>query len=324
LEEFGQSPWGLLRNFGIGEADFANPRRQLPVALHAQVLGAAAKAMECPHLGLLIGERASLNNVGELRFLLLNAATVRQAIDHLMRFVRLTHPAIGGSVEHEGGYTCLRLRLNETVACSEHLLLTYLASTVKALRMVIAPSWNPVSVHLGLQMPTDDTAFRRFFRATLLFDQPEYSIFLPDSLLDNPRSKSDPLLAEFVFEHLCRLEAMLPGDFIGNVTRIVEKQLLCNRCDVDTVAGFFAVHRKTLHGYLRQAGTTFTEIRDQRRMALAIRMLEQTSLQLVQIAEALGFRNQASLTRAFRRRHDCAPSHWRRASVPQASGDLIN
>lgn len=312
-------PWAVLGRFGIGESTFADGRAQAPLALHGRVMDAAAEATGCPHFGLLLGEKSSLENIGELRFLLLNAATARQALDHLVRFAKLWHPAIGGERAHEGGFTRLALTLAEDVPGAHQVLLCYTVSIVKALRIVIGKAWSPTLVHLSLQRPADVAPYRRFFDGAVDFGQRDYAIFVPDATLDARRPGCDPRLAEFVFERLCALEAQAPVDLAGRVRDAIEAQLLRGRCDAQCVAALFAVHRKTLHGYLREAGTSFTRLRDERRLALALRMLQHTDLPLAEIAAALGFEHQPSLTRAFKRWKGQAPSQWRNRSSGRPS-----
>jgi len=245
----------------------------------------------------------------------LNAATVRQEFDHLVRFVSLLHQPLRMRVAREQDYTGLALALAAKTPGADHILVGYAASAVKALRTIIGAQWNPSMVHLALRRPSVIEPYRRFFRAPVLFDQREYAIMFPSSVLDAPRAGGDPRLAEFVFERLCALEREAPRDLVGQVRHAIESQLLRGECDVVHVAGMFSVHRKTLHGYLQEFGTSFEALLDEIRSALAIRMLDHTNLPMGEIAGALGYSNQAALTRAFRRWHGQSPRAWRNKSV---------
>jgi AraC-like DNA-binding protein len=308
-------PWPLLAEFGIDSDALAMRKLPLPVAVVGQILQAAAKSSGREHLGLLLGEAAALDNVGELRFLLLNASTVGQAVDHLARFVKLTHQSLRPKVEHRQGYTSVAIGLVEEVPGADQMLVAYSASFVKALRTIIGPQWNPSIVHLALRKPRLQQPYRRFFRAPVLFDQTQYAILFPDALLDSPCKGGDPRLAEFIFERLCALEAHAPRDLVAQVQHAVEMQLLRGECNAVRIARIFSIHRKTLHGYLRELGTSFEMLRDETRSRLAVRMLEHTDLLIADIATTLGYGSQAGLTRAFRRWHGRSPSEWRRQSV---------
>ena len=311
LQASNHDPWALLAGFGIDQNMLAKRRTPLPAGLYGQILQAAATTTGCAHLGLLLGEASTLDNVGELRFLVLNAATVRQAVDHLVRFTTLLHQALRMRLDRASDYTGLAIALVEQGPGEDHILLAYTASAVKALRTIIGEQWNPSMVHLALRRPSAIEPYRRFFRAPVLFDQPEYAIMFPSSILETPRTSGDPRLAEFIFERLCVLEGEAPHDLVGQVRHAIESHLLRGECDVEGVARMFSVHRKTLHGYLHEFGTSFEVLRDETRNTLATRMLEHTNLAIAEIATALGYSNQAALTRAFQRWHGQSPRAWR-------------
>ena len=316
LAELQQDPWSLLMRHGLDESGFADSRSQIPAALHGRILDAAARASGCAHFGLLLGQKAALDNVGELRFLLLNATTIGQALDHLVRFSRLSHRAIRSRVTRDHGYTNIAIDLADRMPGADQLLTAYTAAIVKVLRAVIGQAWSPSVVRLALRRPADREPYRRFFRSPVEFDEPEYAVVLPDSILESRRSDGDPRLAEYVFERMCELEAQAPDDIVGRVRHAIEGQLLRGECSVQQVARMFAMHRKTLHARLRDAGTSFRELRDECRRVLADRMLQGTDLPIAEIATALCYRDQASLTRAFHRWHGQSPRAWRAAVAP--------
>jgi len=312
MEELKQDPWPLLAVYGIDEARLAERRSPVPASLLGQVLEAAAIKTGCPHFGLLVGAAATFDNVGELRFLALNASTARQALNHLGRFIYLMHPVLHVTVRHEQGYTFSSLTLAKDIPGAEQLLLAYTASFVGAMRTIMGSMWKPSMVHLAMRKPSRVAPYKNFFQAPVLFNQPEYAIFFPDGSLNRPRSGTDPRLAELIFERLCALEAQAPSGLVEQVRHAIETQLLCGECNVVRVANTFAVHRKTLHGYLSHYGTSFEKLLDETRNAMADRMLEHTDLPLAEIATTLCYSNQAALTRAFRRWHGESPSKWRR------------
>jgi AraC-like DNA-binding protein len=311
MERLKQDPWPLLAGYGIDEARLAERKSPVPASLLGKVLEAAALKTGCPHFGLLVGEAATFDNVGELRFLALNASTARQAVDHLVRFIYLMHPVLRVTARNEQGYTTFSLTLVEHIPGAEQVLLAYTSSFVGAMRTVMGSMWKPSMVHLAMRKPSLVAPYKNFFQAPVLFNQPEYAIIFPEEALNRPRGGTDPRLAELIFERLCALEAQAPSGLVDQVRHAIETQLLCGQCTVVSVAKTFAVHRKTLHGYLSHYGTSFEQLLDETRNAMADRMLEHTDLPLAEIATALCYSNQAGLTRAFRRWHGESPSKWR-------------
>lgn len=317
MEALGQDPWPLLEEHGINAVRLSERHSLVPASLLGKILKAAAIQTGCPHFGLMVGEAATFDNVGELRFLALNASSARQAVDHLIRFIYLLHPILRVSSRKEQGYTCFSLTLSENLPGAEQMLQAYTASFVGALRAVMGSMCHPSAVNLAMRKPTSIARYKDFFRAPVQFNQPDYAILFPDEMLDRPRKEADPRLAQLIFDRLCELEAHVPTDLVGQVRHAIETQLLYGNCNVVSVARCFAVHRKTLHGYLSHYHTSFETLLDETRKAMADRMLEYTDLSLSEIATALCYSNQAGLTRAFRRWHGASPSQWRRSKVQE-------
>jgi AraC-like DNA-binding protein len=153
--------------------------------------------------------------------------------------------------------------------------------------------------------------YARFFRAPVLYDQPRHAVFFPESVLDETRPGSQQLLDSFLREYMGELEAREQPDFVSRVRGVIESLLPSGECSAVRVADMFAIHRVTLHRYLREQGTTFEDLLDQARRNLASRMLEQTDLPVGEIATALGYGAPTSFVRAFKRWHGVTPGAGR-------------
>jgi AraC-like DNA-binding protein len=80
------------------------------------------------------------------------------------------------------------------------------------------------------------------------------------------------------------------------------------------IAGALAMHRRTLNRRLRAAGTTFQQVLDEVRYAVARELLEQSSIPMHDVAAALGYASLAPFMRAFRRWSGASPGDWRKAA----------
>jgi AraC-like DNA-binding protein len=71
------------------------------------------------------------------------------------------------------------------------------------------------------------------------------------------------------------------------------------------------MHVRTLHRRLQEHGTSFRQLANETRSELALQLLEETSLDLHAIADALGYADSTAFGRAFRRWTHSTPSAWR-------------
>lgn len=307
MRDAGHDPWELLESFGVTQAMMANPMTPLPLSLHGQIVQAAVDATGRDDLGLLLGQRAKLENAGPLRLLVFNARTTREAIESLVRYVGLWYHGITFDMTSEHGYACVSVSIDSKFPGRDHVLTAYLAATVKHLEEVFPRNWRPSQVHISYRRPRLAEHYARFFRAPVLFDQPRHAVFFDDSVLDETRAGSEQMLDTFLRQYLGELEAQERPDLVARVRQVIEAMLGSGDCSIVRVASMFSIHRVTLHRYLREQGTTFEQLLDEARRSLAERLLEHTDMPVGEIADSLGYGSSGSFVRAYRRWHGVTP-----------------
>lgn len=318
MGSFGVDAWPLLTSHGVTpELLTKHALTSLPIETHGEIVHAAAIQTGCDHIGLLLGQFASLDNVGPLRFLITNAESVGEALSVVARFSPIWYRGIAAARSIDYGYATLSLTLDGRFPGREQLLTAYLAAYVKILRMILARPWNPALVRISYRTPKSADVYRRYFGAPVHFDESRHEVLFPEELLQQPLSGTDPHLRSFFHEHLRELQTSTGDDLVRQVRRAVEESLHAGDCSADKVAQLFAVHRATLYRHLARAGTTFEDVVDQTRRDLAEQLLSQTDLPLLDIARLLGYRNQSAFSRAFRRWHGMTPSRWSRPSTTE-------
>lgn len=312
LREAGHDPWQLLESFGVTHATMAQPMTPLPLRLHGQIMQAAADAIGRDDLGLLLGQRSTMEHAGPLRLLVQNARTTRDAVDGLVRYHGLWFRGIQLNLMRDGGYACLSISVDGRFPGRDHVLTGYLAALVKQLEAIFPRSWRPSLVHISYRRPPSAEKYARFFRAPVLYDQARHAVFFPAFALDETRPGSQQMLDSFLRGYLGDLEAREQPDFVSRVRHVIENLLASGDCSIGRVAELFSVHRVTLHRYLSGQGTTFEQLLDDSRRDLAQRMLEQTDLSVGEIATAIGYGSAGSFVRAYKRWHGITPGAGRR------------
>ncbi|SDR61000.1 AraC family transcriptional regulator [Paraburkholderia tuberum] len=319
--EHGVDPWALLESFGVTREAMASPLTPLATVTHGRILEAAAKRMRCEHVGLLLGQRATLDNVGPLRFLVLNAPTVREAIESLIRFCGLWYRGLHVRMTEDEGYACMSVSIDPNIPGARHLLTAYLAANVRILELILGRAWRPTLVRIAFPKPKASALYEQYFQAPVWFGQAQYEVLFPQLLLDQPRSSHDRQLARFLYQHMSELRDRQGGDFSSRVREVIEK-LLPDGCTSQKVAEFFAVHRFTLYRHLDELGSSYDSMLEDVRRNLADQLLGQTDIQIAEVATRLGYENQGNFTRAFRRWYGCTPSEWRKSRARVRAGSV--
>jgi AraC-like DNA-binding protein len=82
-------------------------------------------------------------------------------------------------------------------------------------------------------------------------------------------------------------------------------------CSIERVAQHLGCDRRTVHRRLAACGTMFSEVLDDERAEIVLRLIEERSRPLAEIAEMIGFSAQSAMARWFRGRFGCSVTEWR-------------
>ena len=138
-----------------------------------------------------------------------------------------------------------------------------------------------------------------------------------ESIADLPVASADPELADYFAGVLAAAdrfgESAPEPPLVAEVRRTIRKALLQGTPTATDVAAALALTPRTLHRRLTDHATTFSDLLNTTRQHLAEAYLADPSLSLAEIAYLLGFREQASFFRAFRRWTGQTPTAHRSA-----------
>ncbi len=164
--------------------------------------------------------------------------------------------------------------------------------------------------------------YRVMFSENLQFGRPRTRMIIAADCLELPLRRSE--------EELQRFLAEAPGNILvryrdpASFARRVRNDLLHldpNRWpDGDTLARDLCLSPSTLRRRLAEEGQTYQGLKDSVRRELAIAWLSQAEPAMVDIAERLGFADNSSFYKAFRKWFGCNPGHYR--ALMQTRGSL--
>ncbi len=315
IRELGEDPDRIIVEAGIDPRIFRSPKNLVPFTAIGNIISLAAERTGCPHLGILVGSRASLGSLHLLGALMGSSGTLRQALHSLERHLCLQNRGAVVRLTAEDDLAVLSYSPYQPGARGAALHSEgALAVTVKIIRELLAEDWAPAEVMLPRARPADIEPYRRFFRAPLRFDQEMAALVFPAAALAVPLRTAAPVLYRELEEKILRLEEDSPHAFTDDLRRLLRTELVRDRCGARDVARRLAMHRRTLNRRLQPEGRSFKIVVSEIRYEIARQLLRDTTISLAQIAAALDFSEAAAFTRAFRRWSGQTPSAWRAAS----------
>lgn len=312
LAEQGFDPQMIFSQFSIRLEDLKN--NLMPVSLQTQgsIFQATQILTGCDHLGLLVGQKAQLSNIGPLRFLVLNAATMRDAMQSLFYYGSLWYKGQRLDLIEEQGYARICMYIEGDIPGKQQYQTAYLVAMVEIIELVLGKSWRPALVRIAYPKPKSAHLYEKFFRCPVLFGQTQHEILFPQEQLDQTRSGHDNQLDDFLRQHLSELQRHSGVDMITQICKIIEELLPYRMCNIERVAEYFSIHRFTLYRYLDKHQTSFESLLENTRKKIAVNLLQNPKLMIIEVANQLGYNDQANFTRAFKRWYGVSPGRWRR------------
>jgi AraC-like DNA-binding protein len=191
-----------------------------------------------------------------------------------------------------------------------------LAVLVFRLRRLTGGAFAPRRVLLVNPVPDPPHAFDALFGAPAFCAQPYAALDVDARTWSLPIVQADPFLHRTLTELAASLQLRGAGDGGGATLESAMRARLrhalpAQQAEVADLARLLGVSERTLQRRLAEAGRSFAAVVEDFRRDEAARLLADPQRPLVHVAAALGYREQTSFTRAFRRWTGSTPAAWR-------------
>lgn len=312
VEELGGNPKRLIASCGLDQRVFEDPDNVIPFSLGARLLHLAAKETNCPHFGLLLGQRQDFALLGPVGFLVRHSPDVRSAIQDLIRYMHLHVQGASAQLITEGALAQFAYHIQIFgLIGAEQVYNVCISNEFNFMRLLCGKDWMPSVVHFCYPRPVDDAPFVSFFRVPVRFNQQSSAMFFNAEYLDRPTVSADPRLRKILLEYITQIEAKYSGDFCAQLRGVLRMLLPTGKCSVERVSELFSMNRRTLYRHLMTHDTTFEALLDSLRHEIVGEMIRKSDLPVGHLADMLGYRSASAFNRAFHRWFGVAPSEWR-------------
>jgi len=150
------------------------------------------------------------------------------------------------------------------------------------------------------------------------FGRPRTALRIPRAVFSLPLDTADQHLASAMRALLGMRRERAPA-LAPALRAHLKARLEGRRHSAQSSARALGVSLRTLQRQLMDQGLSFRGVLDEVRMERAELLLADTPSRVSEVAQELGFAEQASFTRAFRRWTGMTPQAWRRACTPAPS-----
>jgi AraC-like DNA-binding protein len=251
---------------------------------------------------------------GPLDYLAGSADTVAGGCESAVLYFTMVALDVGLEIDAlEGGAHALRVRALADVPVQA--LEFTLAALFSRLRHVTEGRFVPQLLGLPVVRPADDAVRSRVYGRLPAYEHPCAEMIIDGPTWQMPTRSADAFLHDALEDLATRLQLGQPG--ISPLERAVRARLrdalAQGRADAASVAVLLGMSKRTLQRRLDELGRSFSDVVEDFRREEVARLLAMPGLRLSEVAGRLGYAEQTSFTRAFRRWTRTTPGAWRAA-----------
>lgn len=312
LRSLGADPAEVLAEAGFDLKLFDDPDNLVSYAARSHLIAHCVARTGCQHLGLLVGQQGGLHSLGLMGLLVKYSPDVGTALRSLVRNLHLHVRGAATTLAVDGDSAMLSYEIyHPRVEATDQIGDGAVAILFNIMRTLCGPEWKPIEVRFAHRKPEDVAPFRRFFRVPLRFDAEQNALVFSAGWLSRHLPDTDPQLRRLLQKQIDAIEVRHGADFPEQVRSVLRSALVTGQAKADQVAALFSMHSRTLSRHLNAFGTGFQELADEGRFEIARQMLEDSAMEVRQIAAALDYADASAFTRAFRRWSGNTPARWR-------------
>lgn len=312
-EKLGLDIDALLTGAGLSRSEVDDPDGYISRQAAYRFFELAFAESGDPHLALHAVEALDFGAYRALDFLAANAPTLGAAFERVSAYFKLIDPAaelVIASCDDE--VRCILRTRGEEHAPPAAVEYT-LAALYLRTRAAMGASYSPTRVTFAFTEPETTFEHERIFACPTQFDQPESALHLSHDTWAMPIAGAQAALFEVLDAHAKHLlQAARPtADLISQVSDVLFSELRGGSPSVATVAKRLGMGTRTLQRRLEDHQRSFAELLDDARRAMSLGYVAQQDISLGDIAHMMGFLDQSSFSRAFKRWHDETPTAHR-------------
>ena len=277
-------------------------------------------APEPAGIGVAVGSRINLTNLGMFGFAAMASGTLRELISVGLRFFSLT--TLHASILLSEGATDCEIAIDAS-HLPDDVRRFFMERDIAAIVATVPAFVHPVLARHAAQIRIELAVGEEYLRPLIntvaikdvTFDCDRNVVRIPREMLDEPLPQADPhTLAVCVAQCEQILERRQRRHGLSARVRSVLLSAPGEMPGLDAVAASLHMHPRTLRRRLAEEGegTSFRAITNDVRATLATELLSQVGLTVEQVAQRLGYAETAAFNHAFSRWFGVAPNEYRR------------
>ena len=314
IDSYGLDSKSIFADAGIDLDDVKKPHARIPTNLMAKVWERAVADSKDPYIALNVAAQFKPTVFSALG---MSLAASRHAFDAIKRAAKYSQIISDGSLTEleeteDELHFYLKPRPPLTIPVNKFGIESIFGSMYTVLKSVAGNDFRPKEIIFQHEFEGDIKPYEDFFNCPVSFGgTANRIIFSMDELFQEQAFANSTLtstLDQWIEEHLFSFKEEL---LATKVKKYILKNLASQTVDQTSVAKELAVSPRVLQRRLKEEGTSYSELLDDCRHILAIKLISQNKLPLSEVTYMLGFSDQSNFSRAFKRWTGSTPNQYK-------------
>ena len=314
VAEFGGDAKEFYKITGLNTPDFEDQQRFFPFKKYSDLLEITARELIRPDFGLRFADTQNHEVLGPIAFLLLASSNVKMGIEDVAKYIYHLSPAIVLRI-HEGepSELCVELvdfgKMEPPLAVEHHV-----GATFRILEEVGVVAEDILKVCFRHKQLSPTRVYQEIFKCPVEFFCERNSIVMTSQALKSEIVTADSGLHSLVDDYLRMLQPTSPivsdVSVKAQVSQILVKLMPSGRMTRSVIAERLGMDERTLHRKLKKEDSTYESLLEAARIEEVERLLKEDGLPMSQISGLLGYAEQSSFNRAFKRWYGITPKQY--------------
>lgn len=313
VRNVGGNPRWILEHHGLDPRAVCDPDYYIDCKSLVDVLEYCSAEFDDPLFGLKLAGLQQPDVFGCVTALCRAASNVRESLVAMIDYLPVIHSPEFTMELVEGKETAeLRWCVRSDLGLNNQANYQAVLLNVKLLQQIAGRGFRPSYVNLAVDArqkdipDIEDRLGCRFHR-----DAETNAIAFPIGILDQPVASANRLLFRLLGGYLDRVKEAARRTIVERVEDYVRGALPSGNCSIERCAKKLGTSVRTLQSHLSECGLRFSDILERQRVELAKIYLEQKQYPLDEVAVLLGYSEQSSFGRAFKRWTGSTPQRFR-------------
>lgn len=304
----------ILKSAGLSHDLIADANERIAAENADALWQRAFEVAHDPYLALHAAEALPFGAYKVLDFIIANATTIGEGLTRVLHYFPIIDPRAALTIAEEHGALTITMESEQGALPGPAQEFTFAALVLRS-RASTDISWPLQHVSFAMEALGNSAEHERIFECPILFGQTRAQLVISRETWDLPVSGSNSALFGVLEEHATRLLNELPSaklpSLLDKVRAVLRAELGGGDVSAVHVARRLGLGERTLQRRLGEANTTYVAVLANARKKMACEYLREPGVSLAEVAFLLGFAEQSSFTRAFKRWTGKPPGDWR-------------